>query len=321
MSCRRPLAWLGIVCLLTAASCGGQGGPLPSASPSASPTPFAANASCGGCPAFPCTRECLPALAEGGPALRPYSQGACPRLEDGWNLGFGFNQRDFILRVPTATRGPYGLWFLWHGFGGTAQAFDYFLSARFDADGYILVIPDGQSRYSLEWGMDLRGGDDDLRFFDDVVACVNQQFPIDRRRVHATGYSAGGVFSAYLMGYRSDTLASFGAWSTGETDTKGRRIVPAPARPVPGLLYHGGRGDKPDWAGRKGTLALAAHMAENGALAIVCDHGGGHVVPEPFEGTLRDMWAFLLAHPFGPTAAWATGGLGGRLPDYCSIVG
>lgn len=85
-------------------------------------------------------------------------------------------------------------------------------------------------------------------------------------------------------------------------------------------LLAGGPDDKPDWAGRKGTLALAAHMAENGALAIVCDQGVGHVVPGPFEVALGDMWAFLLAHPFGPTAAWATGGLAGRLPDYCAIV-
>jgi hypothetical protein len=47
------------------------------------------------------------------------------------------------------------------------------LAERFDADGYVLVIPDGQLRYPLDWGMDIRGGDDDLRFFDDVVACVN----------------------------------------------------------------------------------------------------------------------------------------------------
>jgi dienelactone hydrolase len=319
MSHHRLLARLGLASLLAGAACGGQGNPNPPATPAPSPTPFPANASCGGCPAFPCTRECLPALAEGGPALRPYSQGTCPVLERGWNRGFGFNHRDFILHVPTTTRGPFGLWFIWHGSGGNAGAFD-FLAERFDADGYVLVIPDGQLRYPLDWGMDIRGGDDDLRFFDDVVACVNQQFPVDRRRVHSTGYSVGGVFSAYLMGYRSDTLASFGAWSTGETDQRGRRIVPSPPRPVPGLLYHGGPDDKPDWAGRQGTLALAARMAANGALAIVCDHGVGHVVPGPYDVALGDMWAFLLAHPFGPTAAWATGGLDGRLPDYCAIV-
>ena len=117
--------------------------------------------------------------------------------------------------------------------------------------------------------------------------------------MHTTGYSAGAVFSAYLMGHRSDSLASFSAWSTGEADPANRRIVPDPPRPVPGLLYHGGRTDTPDWAGRKGTLSLAAHMTANGALAVVCDHGLGHVVPGPLDATLGQMWSFMLAHPFG----------------------
>ncbi len=292
--------------------------------PAASPTPFPANASCGGCTALPCSRECLPALASGLPALRPYSGGTCPVLPRGLNRGFGFGFRDFLLFAPTRTNGPFGIVFLWHGSGSNAENFTFLADPSdpggYEAGGYILVIPDGQLRYPLDWAMDRRGVDHDLRFYDDVVACVSRQFPVDRRRVHTTGYSAGAVFSAYLMGYRSDSLASFSAWSTGEADPANRRIVPDPGRPVPGLLYHGGRTDRPDWAGRVGTRSLAAHMAANGALAIVCDHGLGHVVPGPLDATLGQMWSFMLAHPFGPEQAWATGGLAGRLPDWCAVV-
>lgn len=319
-------AVLAVLTLMLLAGCEGEAvpeapaSPLPAATPPPTPSPFPANASCGGCPALPCTRECLPALADEGPVLRPYPGGACPPLQVGLNRYFGSNVRDFLLYVPTTTRGPFGLVFLWHGSGGKAQLFEIFAS-RYDADGYVLVIPDGKARYPLDWAMDTGALDDDLRFFDEVVSCANGQLPIDRRRVHSTGYSAGGVFSAYLMAHRSNSLASFAAWSTGETDPGGRRIVPRPRRPVPGLLYHGGLEDKPDWAGRQGTLALATHMARDGALAIVCDHGLGHVVPGPFEEALRQMWAFMFAHPFGAEAAWKTGGLTDRLPDYCKVVG
>lgn len=302
--------------------CGGEGG-SPAPVPPATPTPFPANASCGGCAALPCTRECLPALASGLPALRPYSGGTCPTLERGENRGFGVGARDFLLFVPSETGGPYGVVFVWHGSGGNAQAFTFLVDASdpagYERGGYILVIPDGQARHLLDWAMDLQGVDHDLRFYDDVVACLSQQFPVDRRRVHSTGYSAGAVFSAYLMGHRSDSLASFAGWSTGEADSRNRRIVPDPPRAVPGLLYHGGRDDKPDWAGRRGTLSLAAHMTANGALAIVCDHGLGHVVPGPLDATLGQMWSFMLAHPFGDEQAWATGGLAGRLPDWCAL--
>jgi dienelactone hydrolase len=170
--------------------------------------------------------------------------------------------------------------------------------------------------------MDQRGADDDLRFFDDVVACLADQYPIDRRRVHSTGYSVGGIFTAYLMGHRSDTLASLVAWSTGETDPSGRHIVPTPMHPIPGLLYHGGAQDKPDYAGRQGTLALASRMASNGQFAVVCDHGLGHTLPGTPDATLEQMWSFMLAHPFTPgnAAAWAETGIAGRLPEFCRVM-
>jgi predicted esterase len=302
-----------VACLLVliVGGCGGESG-----APFITTT-VAANASCGGCTTPPCTRECLPALAS-GPVLPSYSLGECPALVEGWNQGFGHNGRDFVLFVPHSTNGPFGLVFLWHGSGGNAEAFR-FLAERHDADGYVLVIPDGQVRYPLDWAMDVGGIDDDLLFFDDVVACAFRQLPIDLRRVHSTGYSAGAVFSAYLMGHRSRILASFSAWSTGENDPAGRRMVPDPPRSLPGLLYHGGPDDVPDWAGRRGTLALAAHMTANGALALVCDHGLGHVIPGPLEATLQQMWSFMLAHPFGEERTWAEGGLTGRLPDWCTV--
>jgi hypothetical protein len=62
-------------------------------------------------------------------------------------------------------------------------------------------------------------------------------------------------------------------------------------------------------------------MAQAGALAIVCDHGAGHVIPGPtVEETMGQMWSFMLAHPFGPEMAWKTGGLEGRLPNSCAVM-
>jgi D-tyrosyl-tRNA(Tyr) deacylase len=38
-------------------------------------------------------------------------------------------------------------------------------------------------------------------------------------------------------------------------------------------------------------------MVDEGQFTVVCDHGGGHVIPGPAK-TLDDMWAFMLAHAF-----------------------
>jgi predicted esterase len=313
--------WLGLISLALVASACGYAPPFPTPPPP-TPTPLPVpNATCGGCPAQPCTRDCLPALTQDGPVRRPYSRGTCPPLSQGANLDVGFTGRTVLLYIPTSTRGPFGVVFAWSA-GGSAEAYD-FLATRYDQDGYILVIPNGRPQYPLTWDMDRGGAEADLRFFDDVVTCLAEQYPIDLRRVHSTGYSVGGIFTAYLMGYRSETLASIVAWSTGETDPSGRRMVPSPRHRIPGLLYHGGSHDEPDYAGREGTLALASRMASNGQFTVVCDHGLGHTIPGPLDATLQQMWTFMLAHPFTPgnAAAWAESGIAGKLPDFCRVVG
>jgi poly(3-hydroxybutyrate) depolymerase len=243
----------------------------------------------------------------------PYSRGRCPALAPGRNRGFGYNGRSFLLYVPRSSRGPFAVVFLW-GAGGPAEGIASILAGVHDEDGFILVVPDGEPRYPLAWSMDARGAENDLRFFDDVLACLDEQYPLDRRRIHTTGYSAGAVFSAYLVGHRSRTLASFSSYSGGDQSPSGDRLVPMPPHPIPGLLFHGGDADV-EWAGRAATLSLAGRMAANGQFTVVCDHGRGHVV----AGSTQEMWRFLLAHPFSPgnAAPWATTGIAGKLPAYC----
>src|SRR5450631_1925747 len=38
-------------------------------------------------------------------------------------------------------------------------------------------------------------GDRDLKFFDAVMAGVRSKFPVDHRRIYATGFSNGGIFT------------------------------------------------------------------------------------------------------------------------------
>ncbi len=284
-------------------------------------------ATCAPCPGEPCTRPCLPPLGPDGPAtLDSYSQGACPALiQDGRNVGFGYNARDFDLYVPTSTNGPYAVVFAWHGDGDTATAFGQALLGSYDSDGYVLVVPDGQSRYDSQWHVEVEPGvagspaTDDLRFVDDVIACLWEQLPIDLRRIHTVGFSVGGRFSAYLMGHRSDRFGSAVTWSGGDRTPQDIIVVPAAAHPIPGLLYHGGVSDTPACCGETATEGLATTMVQNGQFTVVCDHGQGHSYP-PGDAA-GELWNFMVDHPFSPgaDALWREAGLPASFPDYCEV--
>jgi polyhydroxybutyrate depolymerase len=49
----------------------------------------------------------------------------------------------------------------------------------------------------------------DLKFFDEVLASLRKKYPIDERRVYATGFSNGGFFTYLLWAERSGVLAGF----------------------------------------------------------------------------------------------------------------
>jgi poly(3-hydroxybutyrate) depolymerase len=188
--------------------------------------------------------------------------------------------------------------------------FDELLRTHAEQDGYLLVVPDGQARFPVEWDLD---GDTDLGFFDDVLACLVQQFPVDRRRVHSAGFSAGGAMSARLAERRGDRLASLVSWSGGIRDQNRKLVVGSLPRALPGLLYDGGRDDRPSWVGQAGTLELAETLLAAGEAPIVCDHGQGHTIPDT-DRTFLDMGAFFLAHPFGGSDPIDAGV---SLPRYC----
>ena len=53
-------------------------------------------------------------------------------------------------------------------------------------------------------------GDRDLKLFDAIVATMRQSYGVDRRRIYATGFSNGAVFSLLLWAERPRTIAAIG---------------------------------------------------------------------------------------------------------------
>jgi len=120
------------------------------------------------------------------------------------------------------------------GFSGLDE-----LAASGDA---IVVYPAGTGSREgmLSWnggnccGEAFEGGVDDVGFVRRLLARLDGSFPIDRRRVHATGMSNGAMMAHRVAAEMADLVASV-------APVAGPLALPAiaPSRPVPVLCFHG----------------------------------------------------------------------------------
>jgi polyhydroxybutyrate depolymerase len=167
----------------------------------------------------------------------------------------GFPRR-FLVYVPhtrpvTGERAP--VVFMFHGSGGDGQKFLRISGWREQADatGLVAVFPTGlryrvleNGRLSTKWNdgelreqVDLNekpagypAGSpwpaDDVGFVDAIVGDLEDQLPIDRHRIYASGFSNGADFTARLAVERSRVLAAaaFAAGSLKEPEPIDRPI-------------------------------------------------------------------------------------------------
>ncbi|MBI5424972.1 MAG: esterase [Opitutae bacterium] len=111
-------------------------------------------------------------------------------------------------------------------------------------------------------------GDRDLAFFDAVLTTLRRDYPIDARRIHATGHSNGGGFTYLLWAMRRDVFAAF-APSSAVAGRFAHRLTPAP------VLHLAGRNDelvKFAWQER-----MIAHLRELNSCAATGTREGGYV--------------------------------------------
>ena len=161
--------------------------------------------------------------------------------------------------------------------------------------------------------LELRGPPPDETLFDDVLACLDQQYELDNRKVYAAGFSAGALWTTHLLLTRADYLAAIGIFSGG---TSSLNPYATPLYDTAALLTVGGQDDRAssyDFAA--GTADLSSRLVTDGHPVIVCDHCLGHTLPAGFHAW---TWPFLAAHAFGDPSGYAGGGdPSGALPSYC----
>ena len=278
----------------------------------------------------------------------------CPTLIPGTTntITSGSDSRQFILVTPSDFQPDEHLpvIFMWHWLGGSAEDFltrgDVQNAA--DQQRFIAVLPVAKGalvfglNLDTEWPFDITQPqsrvDQETQFFDDMLACVEQQLHVNTSCVSTVGVSAGALFTDELMQARSTTLSSFISMSGGVNDTIIKPWSGA-AHAMPGIVMWGGDGP-PSMDGDKDILGclglgmdfsvasrdLETGLVGNGELLVECRHDCGHVEPPldtpPGLSKYAAMWQFALDHPFwlAPgVSPYQQTGLPASFPTWCSI--
>ena len=155
----------------------------------------------------------------------------------------------------------------------------------------------------------------DLGIADEIVACAIEKQKIDPRRIHSSGYSAGGLQTGAMLIQRSNYMASGLIYSGGviarAPNTDPSNVPSLPSAPCAHIS---------DWLAldfAQGCMDLETDIVMRGGFAIDCDDGGSHVSFTRFS--VADFgWKFLDTHRYkvkpSPWASMLPGA-----PSHCKI--
>ena len=228
-------------------------------------------------------------------------------------------QRDAIVFAPAATNGTVrpALVFAFHGHGGNAQGAALQMHLQSVWPQAVVVYPQGLDSPSpldpsgLQPGWQFKSGDSndrDLKLFDAMVATLRQRYRVDPRRIYATGFSNGAIFSYLLWAERAKTIAAVGSVAglldPSETLTVPRALIAVsgrqdPVSPFSVQMQSVERARQVDHATGAGVpcgqgCTFYASPAGNKTPVKTLVHAGGHVYP-PWAPI--SIVRFFKAHP------------------------
>ena len=204
--------------------------------------------------------------------------------------------REYILHVPPSyiadERMP--LVFNWHGLGSNAEQQADFsgLPAKADAEGFIVVLPQGLGETPHHNFTISATGADDVAFTGDMLDELEAELCIDSARVFSTGFSNGAQMSTRLACNLSERIAAIapvagayyppfavGFQETGCVST----------RPAALIAFHGTADPLIPFAGGPGTLGVIFRSFEDEIMPEWAAHNGCDSTPvqEPVTANVR----------------------------------
>ena len=297
----------------------GMGGAIPptdSAMPAATPPAPAAPACVGeSCDDPGTVQEPSPTATELGmaPAVLPTPTQACPNLGGNGNITV-LGRSATIWSGGALQQGP--LIFYWHGTGQRPSEASLTLGSIISsavAQGGLVV-----SFSSAGGSGDTTANDvwyfEDFAVADEIVGCAVEQSLIDPARIHATGYSAGGIQAATMI-YERDYLASVITYSGGLSGyLYGSARTLGPSNTTAGMLIHGGASDG---SFQDLSMELQSLLTAEGQFALTCNHNGGHLGNR--SQYADSGWQFLDTHRYNTLPSPWTAGLPAGFHNTCSL--
>lgn len=287
-----------------------------------------------------------PPGAELADPIPQYSGGLCPELVAGMNtLVTNGTERRFLLAIPKEIPDGESLpvLFLYYWLKGSASSFykKGEIEAAVNQQRFIAVIPEAKGDLDLFGLVDLPWPilvftpdsrfEEEFRFFDDMLACVGAQFPINKECVSVIGVSAGALFGVQLAGARSRHISSLISLSGGtQSDGASNMFIKpykVPEHKWPALVLWGGPLDSCALLNfQAASQALEDHLVQAGQFFVECVHNCRHGEPpvEAPEGMSKyaAIWEFAFTHPYwlplGVSPLQVTG-IPPSWPSWCGI--
>jgi polyhydroxybutyrate depolymerase len=198
-------------------------------------------------------------------------------------------RRTYLAHVPKGHKAgdPLPVLLAFHGGGGRASGLRVMsrLNQASDRFGFLVIYPNGTGRMDLLTfnagtccGFAVRNQVDDVGFIRTLLADLPNHYPIDPKRVYATGLSNGAMFSYRLACEMPDKIAGISPISGG-MGVAG----PMPDRPVPVIHFHGVMDQNVPFAGGIGPRAIDKVPHRPIGEAIEFWVKANHCRPEPAE--------------------------------------
>ena len=230
--------------------------------------------------------------------LAALSDGACPELTGSSpvtsTFSSGGNERTVTVFLPSTPGDDLGALVAWHGLGDTPANFAAALQLQSFADtnNAVVAVPAVSDVTMGTWDF-LSEGDVDLTLWDDLRTCLVDELGVEPRRFWTTGFSAGAIWSSFLVEYRGDQIAAAYIMSGGLPLSD----YVTPAYALPALLTDGGATDT--WNSisfAESTAEFATNLINDGHFVVRCSHEGGHQPPPGSNGIMNE---WLPVHRYG----------------------
>jgi polyhydroxybutyrate depolymerase len=221
-------------------------------------------------------------------------------------------KREALVRVPSGgSDRPLPVVFVFHGHGGSMRQASFSQPVHEHWPEALVVFMQGlptAGRLTDPTG-DKNGwqagpgdqGDRDLYFFDAVLCSLKEEFPVDEKRIYATGHSNGGSFTYLLWARRREVFAAFGPSAAAPGRDFGR-LEPAPVIHIAGeadelvrfawqnLMIKVLRRTNECGPGQQVGAGVMRYDSKIGAPVMTYIHPGGHRYPAAATALIVDFF-------------------------------